>query len=40
MPIVLATWESEIRRSEAQGQPRQIVRETLSPKITIEVWLK
>jgi hypothetical protein len=25
MPIILATWEAEIRRIEVQGQPRQIV---------------
>jgi hypothetical protein len=26
-PIILATWEVEIRRTEVQGQPRQIVHE-------------
>jgi hypothetical protein len=29
-PIILATWEAEIRRITVQSQPRQIVRETLS----------
>jgi hypothetical protein len=29
-PVILAIWEAEIRR--LQGQPRQIVLETLSPK--------
>jgi hypothetical protein len=32
MPIILATQEAEIRRIEVQGQPRQIVYETLSRK--------
>jgi hypothetical protein len=32
MPIILATWEAEIRRIEIQSQPRQIVQETLSQK--------
>jgi hypothetical protein len=32
MPVVLATWESEVRRIQSRGQPRQIVWETPSPK--------
>jgi 2-iminoacetate synthase ThiH len=32
MPIILAMQETEIRRIMAQGQPRQIVLETLSRK--------
>jgi hypothetical protein len=32
MPVILATWETEIRRIMVQGQPRKIVRKTLSPK--------
>jgi hypothetical protein len=30
--VILATWETEIRRIMVQGQPVQIVHETLSPK--------
>jgi hypothetical protein len=29
MPVILTTWETEIRRITAQSQPRQIVFETL-----------
>jgi hypothetical protein len=32
MPIILATWEAEIRRMVVPGQPRQIVCETPSLK--------
>jgi hypothetical protein len=32
MPVILATWEAEIGRSEVGGQPRQIVPKTPSPK--------
>jgi hypothetical protein len=32
MPLILATWEAEIRRIAIQGQHRQIVHETPSPK--------
>jgi hypothetical protein len=32
MPVILATQEAEIRRIVVQGQPRQIVCETLSRK--------
>jgi hypothetical protein len=28
MPIILATWEAEIRRIAVLGQPRQIVLKT------------
>jgi hypothetical protein len=30
MPIILATWEAEVRRIMVQSQPQQIVCETLS----------
>jgi hypothetical protein len=30
--IILATWEAEIGRISVQGQPKQIVFETSSPK--------
>jgi hypothetical protein len=32
VPIILATWETEVRRMEVQDQARQIVHETSSPK--------
>jgi hypothetical protein len=32
IPVILATWEAEIRRIMVRGQPRQIVLKTLSPK--------
>jgi hypothetical protein len=32
MPVILATWEAEIRRTKVQSQPRQIVQETAFPK--------
>jgi hypothetical protein len=32
VPVILASWEADIRRIEVRGQPRQIVHETLSPK--------
>jgi hypothetical protein len=32
MPVILSTWESEIRRITVQGQPEEIVCETPSPK--------
>jgi hypothetical protein len=31
-PVILATWEAEIRRILVQGHPKQIVHETPSPK--------
>jgi hypothetical protein len=31
MPVIIATWEANIRRIAVQGQPRQIVLETLFP---------
>jgi hypothetical protein len=31
-PIIRATWEAEMGRMEIQGQPRQIVLKTSSPK--------
>jgi hypothetical protein len=31
MPVVLATWEAEIRKIPVQGQPREIGGETPSP---------
>jgi hypothetical protein len=30
-PIILATWEAEIRRIKVGGQPKQMVLQTLSP---------
>jgi hypothetical protein len=38
MPIILASWEAEIRRLEARGQPRQKVSETSSELISW-VWV-
>jgi hypothetical protein len=32
MPVILATWEAEIRTIMVQGQPRQTVLETPSSK--------
>jgi hypothetical protein len=32
MPVVLATWGPEIRRSEVRGQLGQIVQQITSPK--------
>jgi hypothetical protein len=32
MPVILDTWEARIGKIEVQGQPRQIVLETPSPK--------
>jgi hypothetical protein len=32
MPIILAAWEAEVGRIMGQGQPGEIVHETLSPK--------
>jgi hypothetical protein len=44
MPVILPTSEAEIRRIEAQDQPKQIVREIPSPtkpeQNGLEVWLK
>jgi hypothetical protein len=37
-PVILATWEAEIGRIKIWGQPRQIVHETPSPKITRAKW--
>jgi hypothetical protein len=31
-PVILATWNAEIRRIKVQVQPREIVGKTLSPK--------
>jgi hypothetical protein len=33
MPIILVTWEAEIRRITVQGQPKQIVHKTTISKI-------
>jgi hypothetical protein len=38
MPIILDTWEAEIRRISIQGQPKQIVLETPSPKLICAKW--
>jgi hypothetical protein len=32
MPVILATHKAEVKRITDRGQPRQIVRETLSQK--------
>jgi hypothetical protein len=32
MPIILTTWEAEIRRMVVQGQPGKIILKTPSPK--------
>jgi hypothetical protein len=32
MPVVLTTWEAEIRKIEVQDQPGQIAHKTPSPK--------
>jgi hypothetical protein len=37
MPIIPATWETEIRKIAVQGQPTQKVSETLSQR-TIWIW--
>jgi hypothetical protein len=34
MPVILATWEAEIRKIAVQSQPRQIVHKTLPLKYT------
>jgi hypothetical protein len=44
MPVILATQETEIRRIEVRGQPKEVIGETLSqkyptPKRLVE-WLK
>jgi hypothetical protein len=31
-PVILATWETEVRRIVVRGQPRQIVHKTISQK--------
>jgi hypothetical protein len=31
MPVILATWEPELRRIMVQGQPKQTVHETTAP---------
>jgi hypothetical protein len=36
-PIILATWEAEIWIT-VQGQPRQVMHETLSPKYPTKKW--
>jgi hypothetical protein len=36
--VILAIWESEIRRIKFQGQPGQIVCKTLISKITRAKW--
>jgi hypothetical protein len=30
MPVILATWEAEIRRIKVQTQPTKVVQDTLS----------
>jgi hypothetical protein len=38
MPVILTTWEAEIRRIVVQGQPRQIVCETPISKMIRAKW--
>jgi hypothetical protein len=38
MPVILATWEAEIKRIKFRGQPVQIVGETQISKITRAKW--
>jgi hypothetical protein len=38
MPVILATWEAEVRSIEGQGQPRQIIPETFIFKINRAKW--
>jgi hypothetical protein len=42
--VILATWEAEIPMIAVPGQPRQIVWESPSPKLSeqseLEAWLK
>jgi hypothetical protein len=38
MPVILVAWEAEFMRIMVQGQPRQIVHKTLSPKISRAKW--
>jgi hypothetical protein len=38
LPRVLARWEVEIGKTEAPGQPRQVVCKTPTPKITRAKW--
>jgi hypothetical protein len=33
-PIILFTWETDLRRIVVQGQPGKIISEILSPKLT------
>jgi hypothetical protein len=38
LPIILATWETEIWKIKVQGQPEQVIRERPSPKRTRAKW--
>jgi hypothetical protein len=38
MPVILTSWEAEIKGIKVWGQPRQVVYETQSPKITKAKW--
>jgi hypothetical protein len=38
MPVIPATWESEIRRIKIRGHPQQIVHKTPISKITKAKW--
>jgi hypothetical protein len=40
MPVIPATWETEIGRIMVPGEPRQIVSETPIPKITRAKWTR
>jgi hypothetical protein len=37
-PVILATWEAEIRRITVRGHPGQIVQETPISKVTRAKW--
>jgi hypothetical protein len=39
-PIILGTWEADIKRIVVWSQPRQIVYETLSQKYSTQKWLE
>jgi hypothetical protein len=40
MPLILVTWETEVRKISIQGQPRHIVWKTPISKITRAKWTR